>query len=73
MPQIKGRGIRKPTVGEVFMGEMLVVRIDDRANPITWMTLAFTPAEFGAMFDRYADWLRMSEQHAALRALTERS
>lgn len=69
MIHIEGRGIRQPVVAEVFMGEQLVLRIDDQKNPATWLTLAFTPEEFGSLMDRYCQWLFHSEQPDALNRL----
>lgn len=66
MPHVEGRGTRKPVVGEVFVGERVILRIDDKANPAFWLTLALTPREFGELYDRYCDWLNQTEQYAAL-------
>lgn len=69
MPQVEGRGIRQPVVGEIYCGPNLVIRIDDKANPITWMTVTITPAEFNDMFHRWMKWLVQSEQREAWEAL----
>lgn len=71
MPRIEGRELERPIISEMFIGEKLVLRIDDKRNPEFWLTLAFTPEELNSIFHRYSQWLHQCENQAALLALTK--
>lgn len=66
MARVEGRMLSAAHVAEIYVGERIVLRVDDRQNPEFWLTLTFTPEEFGAVMDRYCDWLFQSEQLDAL-------
>lgn len=68
MPRVEGRGIREPTVAEVFVGQDLLLRIDDDTRPEFWLTMALGPEELGAMVRRYREWLSHTDEDAALAA-----
>jgi hypothetical protein len=69
MPQVEGRLLKRPVVAEVYVGERIVLRIDDLANPEFWATLSFTPQEWSHITNRYVDWLGQTEQLEALEAM----
>lgn len=71
MPEIAGRGIKKPQMGEMFLGSDLILRVDDKINLGFWLTLRLTPAEVRDLFAAHLRWLLQSEQWEAVKVLTK--
>lgn len=69
MPKIEGREIKEGITDVKFIGDAIVIRVDDFANSAFWLTLAFTPEEFGELLARYENHLIAVKNYAALRAL----
>lgn len=69
MPHIEGRELKRPIVAELYMGDTIILRIDDKLAPEFWLTLQFTPKEFGELLTRYSNWLESCKNSAALDAL----
>jgi len=68
---IEGRGRVAPILAEMYRGENLILRVDDKRDATFWLTVRLSPAEVAAIVTRYLAWLKQTEQWFALACFDE--
>jgi len=63
--------LKRPVVKSVFVGDKIILRIDDADNPEFWCTLEFSPMEWRNLTLGFMQFLDHSGKDAALAVLRD--